>query len=556
MVNTESTKTGFECQFVEQPKELQFECPVCLCVLREPHRTTCCDHSFCRGCIEPIKASNRAVCPLCKQKFEIHPSKWLQRSLYHLDVYCVHKSEGCEWVGPLGQLEKHLNHATDAAGDELMNGCGFVPLRCHSCGESVPRKGFKEHVSDVCEQRPFDCEFCDEYKSTYLDVVDNHWPQCPCHPVECTNKCGKSIKRKDLEQHFSRECPLTSIPCEFCSIPVAREKMHDHLVSNLTTHVALMIDNKLDALSHQVHEAERKIRKLTHENQCLQEELHLHVKKSKEGICRIEAENLKTQTLCSEIQQQNVELTRKYGSLQKEYDDLKLELHDRARQLSSDIADLKWIEKEKKIANPEARSEFGYTSMGAGNTQASVHSTSTYATHYDEFNSTSFFGLSQASASLTGYLQDFEMPDRQHNPSIEGPPVTLIMTNYSSYSSGPKSGQYWVSRPFYSDTQPSYKLCLSVRASGNLSVYVRLVRGEFDSQLVWPFNANITIKLKNHCRGRNWGRKITFKNGHRVTKGTIAHGGRGDGNFITLYENSSFVKDNALWFEVVSVQLV
>ena len=130
------------------------------------------------------------------------------------------------------------------------------------------------------------------------------------------------------------------------------------------------------------------------------------------------------------------------------------------------------------------------------------------------------------------------------------------MADYTAYRSGWKSGEYWVSKPFYSDTRCRYKLYLSVQASGNLSVFIRLMRGEFDDQLDWPFNANITIKLKNHGRGRNWGRKITFRNGHRVTKGTIARGGRGDTNFITLYENSSFVKDDTLWFEVVSIQLV
>jgi hypothetical protein len=173
-------------------------------------------------------------------------------------------------------------------------------------------------------------------------------------------------------------------------------------------------------------------------------------------------------------------------------------------------------------------------------------------TRYD-LNATSYYELSQA-ISLTGYWND--LPDHQHDPSIETPPVTLIMPNYAAYSSGSKSGEYWVSKPFYSDTQPSYKLCLSVRASENLSVIIRLVRGEFDRQLDWPFNANITIKLKNHGRGRNWGRKITFRNGNRVTKGTIARGGRGDTNFITIYENSSFVKDDTLWFEVVNIQLV
>ena len=166
-----------------------------------------------------------------------------------------------------------------------------------------------------------------------------------------------------------------------------------------------------------------------------------------------------------------------------------------------------------------------------------------------------YFELSQAS-SLSGY-RDFETEGHDHylNPPTQAPhAVTQIMPDYTAYSSGWKSGECWVSKLFYSDTQHRYKLCLNVQASENLSVFICLMHGEYYDQLDWPFNANITIKLKNHGRrGRNWGRKIMFRNGHRVTRGTVA---RGDTNFITLYKNSSFVKDDTLWFEVVSVELV
>ena len=552
-VDPSSKKAGFDCEFIERPKELPFECPICLLVLREPYNTTCCDNSFCYECIKQIKESRSPVCPLCKQKFEINPRKSVQRALYQLKVYCTHKKDGCDWVGPLEQLDKHLNY--EAVGDDLMkNGCGFQLLKCHKCNESVPRKEYPTHVSDLCEERPFCCEYCNDYGSTYSEVTNIHWSQCPCHPVECTNKCGKSVKRKDLDEHVSHICPLTSIPCEFCSLPVLRGEMHEHLVSNLTTHVSLMVDDKFDRLRQEVDEAKGKMRKLKRENQHLQSELRLHVNKNKEDLRRLQEDGLKTQNLYAEIRRQNDELMRKYENLEKEHEDLKQEnkeLRERASQLSADVANFKSTEKEKKITTSKAALNF--VPISPENTQASLRSASTYATHYDDLNPTSYYELSQA-ISLTGYLSD--LPDHQHDPSIQTPPVTLIMPNYAAYSSGSKSGEYWVSKPFYSDTQPSYKLCLSVRASENLSVFIRLMRGEFDRQLDWPFNANITIKLKNHGRGRNWGRKITFRNGHRVTKGTIAHGGRGDTNFIMLYENSSFVKDDTLWFEVVSIQLV
>lgn len=204
-----SKTTGFECEFVERPKELQFECPVCLLVLRNPQNTSCCGTSFCRWCITRSKGTINPLCPVCNQEFETHPNKWLQRTLNQLKVYCTYKKDGCDWVGPLSQLDEHLN--CDADIYNLTNGCGFVPLQCQDCNKSVPRKGYGIHISNFCDQRPFSCEFCGQYKSKYLDVIKNHRPQCPCLPVEYTNKCGKCTRREDLAHHLSNKCPLTSI---------------------------------------------------------------------------------------------------------------------------------------------------------------------------------------------------------------------------------------------------------------------------------------------------------------------------------------------------------
>ena len=192
-----SKNGGFDCEFENRPKELQTKCSICLLVLREPHQTTCCGYSFCQGCIKQIQARATTispVCPLCKNEFHAYANKWLKRELYQQRIYCTYRTEGCDWVGPLGKLDEHLNY--DAETDDLTKGCGFVPLRCYDCNESVPRKGYGVHISDLCENRPFSCEHCGECNSTYLDVINNHWPKCPCHPVECVNKCGKHTKVK------------------------------------------------------------------------------------------------------------------------------------------------------------------------------------------------------------------------------------------------------------------------------------------------------------------------------------------------------------------------
>ena len=143
--------TGFECEFAEKvSKGIQAECPICLLVLREPYQATCCGKSFCKKCIHRIKAANQA-CPTCNDKdFTLFPNKGLQQSLYDFQVYCTHKSKGCEWTGELRELDNHLN--SDPPADKALQGCLYTlikcPLSCAGCERGVCRKDIKSHVND------------------------------------------------------------------------------------------------------------------------------------------------------------------------------------------------------------------------------------------------------------------------------------------------------------------------------------------------------------------------------------------------------------------------
>ena len=143
--------TGFECEFAEKvSKGIQAECPICLLVLKEPYQATCCGKSFCKRCIHRIKAANQG-CPTCnKGDFTIFPNLGLQQSLYDFQVYCTHKSKGCEWIEELRELDNHLN--SDPPADKSLQGCPFTlikcPLNCASCEKGVCRKDVKSHVND------------------------------------------------------------------------------------------------------------------------------------------------------------------------------------------------------------------------------------------------------------------------------------------------------------------------------------------------------------------------------------------------------------------------
>lgn len=80
------------------------------------------------------------------------------------------------------------------------------------------------------------------------------------------------------------------------------------------------------------------------------------------------------------------------------------------------------------------------------------------------------------------------------------PPVQFTTHKFSQKK---KDDEQWYSSPFYTHPQ-GYKMCLKVYPNGDgpgknthVLVSVRLMKGEFDSYLHWPFRGAITVTLLN-----------------------------------------------------------
>ena len=204
---------------------------------------TCCGKSFCKECIGKIKARSQP-CPTCKQdNFEFFSNKGLQQPLYGFAVFCSNKEKGCVWEGELGQLDQHINSNPDK--EKQLVGCVYTNIACLFCDKLHPRHEMEHHQTSFCPKRPFACYMCEEYVSTYEDVVNSHAPVCKCRPVECPNSCGAdNLQNQHLEEHVSSQCPLTYVECEFsdagCDAKVYRKDLASHLTDNLVTHVSLL----------------------------------------------------------------------------------------------------------------------------------------------------------------------------------------------------------------------------------------------------------------------------------------------------------------------------
>ena len=263
---------GHECVFVDEPpKHLQTECSVCLSILKEPHLIDCdCGSSFCRTCIQPIKSEGKP-CPLCNGPFTTDiPNRQLNRTLNSLQVYCSYKAFGCEWVGELGKLTQHISldptFSSSNADDKV---CQFVPIDCSHCHEKFERQFVEEHKTKLCPKRPFCCEICNDYESTFEEVTTNHKPVCPSRLVPCFNKCGVTTKFKELSKHLTEDCPLEVIDCSFsfagCEAKLPRKDLPAHINDSVAVHMSLQAVNHrklVERLEARVRDLEVEVQKL------------------------------------------------------------------------------------------------------------------------------------------------------------------------------------------------------------------------------------------------------------------------------------------------------
>ena len=112
-----------------------------------------------------------------------------------------------------------------------------------------------------------------------------------------------------------------------------------------------------------------------------------------------------------------------------------------------------------------------------------------------------------------------------------------MVTNFNHYR---VNNLVFKSDPFYSHAD-GYKLTVIIRPNGNgdrkgthVSLYLRLLPGEFDDYLHWPFSGKITVQAYNRTNAqRSHQRVVTVMNERKCVNAPIG-GGAGCNDFISL----------------------
>ena len=100
--------------------------------------------------------------------------------------------------------------------------CYYHKEGCTWTGELC---GLEQHVTTDCNKGVIKCKHCNSQCADEA-AVEDHLPICGEIPIDCPNKCSNSqYKRKDIQHHLETECPLRVIVHSKGSIPYAANKI-------------------------------------------------------------------------------------------------------------------------------------------------------------------------------------------------------------------------------------------------------------------------------------------------------------------------------------------
>ena len=169
---------------------------------------------------------------MCKsENFSSIPNPLADKKIDELLVCCPNKDTGCTWIGKLHEASKHCNSDT---------GCQHQVVPCtYKCGRLLKRCNLDEHLQTDC---PCYCQYCNTAAKKET-ILKKHKNNCIKFPVICPNHCGTDVPHDSINQH-KELCPLEKIHCEYyeigCTEMILRKDVKNHNTKEINKHLKLV----------------------------------------------------------------------------------------------------------------------------------------------------------------------------------------------------------------------------------------------------------------------------------------------------------------------------
>ena len=536
-------------------------------------------------------------------------NKGLARDVRELQVYCPNMSEGCNWVGEIGNVETHLSSGVS---DNSARFCQLEKVACSNegCKEKIYRRDLAVHQSENCHYRIAECPYCESYQSTYDDLTSKHYSSCLAYPIDCPNGCGeRNLPRNKLQEHLEK-CPNQLVDCDFkpvgCTIRRSKATMSGHLDMNTNFHMRLLCravsENR--AKLETVDELEKQVATLQEENKKVRDEnsslvnLNNQLKSDVTNVQK-QVESLDQQLQMTKSQEEELQkrLDEQASSVE-EAKQARIKLEEELVQLKGMInqrADLNKIKEEvelQKAAVTTLQVDVAHCKETVNSKDKEIkslkqsvdeeidkraavmmveikHSSTklekTIKEVKDELNAAVQANEQAQKGQIDAIDEDLKYVERWLTPR---PAFAFTVSRFQERKSHKEA---FVSPPFYHDLR-GYKMCVRVDVYGmnnHVAVFCCIMRGEHDEHLDWPFLGSVKIRLQNHLGDHNhfekdirFDEKTDEKKSGRVKTGdkNYLHG---HPQFIAhnklafdAEKNCQYLKGDALDFEVIGVELL
>ena len=315
-------------------------------------------------------------------------------------------------------------------------------------------KALKREIDELkihCTHHKDGCQWIGELGNlqTHLDSESG----CGYVEVECTNKCRvahevRKFQRKGLQDHLANECTRRRYKCEYCG--------HEAMYKDITgkgyrrthySHYNTCYKYPLDCPNKCGEKPIQRKDMYAHRNKCLKEPVK----------CPFKVEGCKTRVVRKDFDNHMSTQMLQHLLLMKTKHDM-------------DMQEMK-TKHDKDMKKRE--SELTRTMRGISMNVDSLLQTCT---------------------------EDQKLPlqsiraiiDKSHHLDNEYDSLTIEIPDLSQYK---RSRKVWRSPPFY--FREGYKMCLAVYPNGigkgegtHVSLYLGLMKGEFDDELEWPIRCD------------------------------------------------------------------
>lgn len=412
---------------------------------------------------------------------------------------------------------------------------------CKQGFDAVIDKSVERRIKSLlvnCRNKDRGCDWVGELRSLseHLDPKKN---RCKFNVVECPKGCGQMLihDSRQIEHHITNECPKRKVICQYCEQASTYEEINTHrdncesfpvVCPNRCSSDRFPRSNLPQHLQQcRLHPIECEFANVGCSMRVPRKDLAHHMQESTQRHLGMMSR------FCMDLMQALQVKERQIAEVELEVAGLRETL----RQVQADLVDQKRVFEDQRWVFEE---RFGEKEQQLLQLQLQ---------------------MDEQPRLLRGdqYATKIQLLETL----VSVPPYYFTLTNFALHKRGTTQ---WMCPPFHTELG-GYKMAIEISANGegagkgsHVSVYIRIMRGEYDDRLLWPLRASVTVQLISQRNdGNDYEMSTPYYEWARVTDGVVGVGWGWD-KFVPHTElevsagrRTEYLKNDRLNFRVISV---